>query len=416
MTLSLPSLRPIHLIFALVLAAFAAVLIAQIEGERGVAPIASNGDFEVRDIKVDVYGPNAEAARSTGWRLAQRRGWSALWQRTHGGAGGSLPDSALDGLVSGIEVQEEQIGPNRYIATLAVMFDRARAGQALGVSGHVMHSPPLLLIPVLWDGGTATTFEHVTEWQKAWAMFRTADSAIDYVRTTGDGADPMLLNAGQIDRRGRNWWRVLLDLYGAADVVMPIARLERSWPGGPVTGHFSARYGPDNQYIGGFTLRAARSADIPKMMADAVTRMDALYTQALNSGRLRPDPSLVIEEPVNAVELTNVAELDSLLAALPSENGGAGAAYSVQVDTPSAASVGEIEALVRAVPGVRSAATTSLALGGTSIMQVTFTGPVDQLRAGLEARGFAVTGSGTTIRIARRAAAAPAAPAGGNGQ
>ena len=415
MTLSLPSLRPIHLVFALVLAAFAAVLIAQIEGERGIAPIASNGDFEVRDIKVDVYGPNADAARSTGWRIAQRRGWSALWQRTHGGGGASLPDSTLDGLVSGIEVEQEQIGPNRYIATLAVMFDRARAGQALGVSGHVIHSPPLLLIPVLWDGGTATTFEHVTEWQKAWAMFRTAESAIDYVRTTGDSADPMLLNAGQINRRGRNWWRVLLDLYGAADVVMPIARIERSWPGGPVTGHFSARYGPDNQYIGSFTLQAARSADIPKMMAEGVRRIDALYTQALNSGQLRPDPSLVIEKPVDAVELTNIAELDSLLAAMPSESGGAGTAYSLQVDTPSAASVGEIEGLIRSVPGVSAAATTSLALGGTSIMQATFNGPVEQLRAGLEARGFIVTGSGTTIRIVRRGAA-PAVPVGGSGQ
>lgn len=415
MTLSLPSLRPIHLVFALVLAAFAAVLIAQIEGERGIAPIASNGDFEVRDIKVDVYGPNAEAARTTAWRLAQRRGWQALWTRTHGGAGAMLPDGSLDGLVSGIEVQQEQIGPNRYIATLAVMFDRARAGQALGVSGQIMRSPPLLVVPVLWEGGTATTFERVTEWQKAWAMFRTSESAIDYVRTTGDGADPMLLNAAQINRRGRNWWRVLLDLYGAADVIMPIARLERSWPGGPVTGHFSARYGPDNQYIGSFTLRVAKSADVPKMMTDAVTKIDALYTQALNSGRLRPDPSLVIEAPLNAVELTNVADLDALLAALPSENGPvAGSSYAVQVDTPTAASVGEIEGLLRAVPGVRAAATTSLALGGTSVMQVTFNGPIEQLRAGLEARGFTVTGSGTNLRIVRRAPPPP--PAAGSGQ
>jgi len=410
-TLSLPSLRPIHLVFALVLAVFAAVLVAQVEGERGVAPIASNGDFEVRDVKVDVYGPNADAARTTGWRLAQRMGWQALWKRTHGGAGASLPDSALDGLVSGIEVQQEQIGPNRYIATLAVMFDRARAGQALGVSGRIMRSPPLLLIPVLWEGGTATTFERVTEWQKAWAMFRTSESAIDYVRTTGDGADPLLLGAGQIDRRGRNWWRVLLDLYGAADVVMPIARIERSWPGGPVTGHFSARYGPDNQFIGSFTLRVARSADIPGMMAEAVTKMDELYVQALSSGALRPDPSLVIEAPVNAVEVTNSADLDALLAALPGELApAAGTSYAIQVDTPTAASVGEMEGLLRAVPGVRAAATTSLALGGTSIMQVTFAGPVEQLRTAVEARGLTLTGSGGSLRIVRRA------PAGGGGQ
>lgn len=419
MTLSLPSLRPVHLLFALVLAAFAAVLIAQIEGERGIAPIASNGDFEVRDIRVDVYGPNPDTARATGWRLAQRLAWQALWKRTNGGAGHMLADGTLDGLVSGIEVQQEQIGPNRYIATLAVMFDRARTGQALGVSGQVMRSPPLLVIPVLWDGGVATTFETPTEWQKAWALFRTADSAIDYIRTTGDGPDALLLNAGQPGRRGRNWWRLLLDLYGAADVIMPIARLERTWPGGPVTGHFSARYGPDNQYIGSFTLRVNRSADIPRMMTEAVAKIDELYVQALAAGILRPDPSLVIEEPLNAVALDNVGDLDSLVAALPSEDGTpVSGGFNVQFDTPTATAIGEIQSLVRAIPGVRGASISSLALGGTSVMQVGFDGPVEQLRTALEARGFTVNVSGSTLRIVRRAQGATPSPTpqGGGGQ
>ena len=410
MTLSLPSLRPIHLVFALVLAAFAVVLVAQMEGERGIAPLASNGDFEVRDVHVDVAGPNADVARTTGWRLAQRLAWRSLWTRTNGGPGPMLGDSVLDSLVSGIEVQQEQIGPNRYIATLAVMFDRARAGQALGVSGQVMRSPPLLVIPVLWDGGTATVFERPTEWQKAWAMFRTADSAIDYVRTAGDGADPMLLNGGQISRRGRNWWRILLDLYGAADVIMPIARLERSWPGGPVTGRFAARYGPDNQLIGTFTLRAARDSDIPRMMAEAVQKMDQLYVQALMSGVLRPDPSLVIEQPLNAVEIQNVSELDNLIGALPAEEGAAATAsgsYAIQVDTPTVDSVSQMQTLLRSIPGVRTASTSSLALGGTSVMQLTADLPVDQLGAALEARGFQVAMSGTTLRIVRRATPSP---------
>nr|WP_246605881.1 heavy-metal-associated domain-containing protein [Sphingobium xanthum] len=415
----MPSLRPIHLLFALVLAAFAAVLIAQIEGERGIAPIASNGDFEVRDIRVDVYGPNPDTARATGWRLAQRLAWQALWKRTNGGAGHMLADGTLDGLVSGIEVQQEQIGPNRYIATLAVMFDRARTGQALGVSGQVMRSPPLLVIPVLWDGGVATTFETPTEWQKAWALFRTADSAIDYIRTTGDGPDALLLNAGQPGRRGRNWWRLLLDLYGAADVIMPIARLERTWPGGPVTGHFSARYGPDNQYIGSFTLRVNRSADIPRMMTEAVAKIDSLYAQALAAGILRPDPSLVIEEPLNAVALDNVGDLDSLVAALPSEDGTpVSGGFNVQFDTPTATAIGEIQSLVRAIPGVRGASISSLALGGTSVMQVGFDGPVEQLRAALETRGFTVNVNGSTLRIVRRAQGATPSPSpqGGGGQ
>jgi hypothetical protein len=215
----------------------------------------------------------------------------------------------------------------------------------------------------------------------------------------------MLLNANQIYRRGRAWWRVLLDEYGAADVVMPLARLERSWPGGPVTGHFSARFGPDNEFIDRFDLRVASADQIPQMMAQAVARMDAIYTRALNAGILRPDPSLVIEEPLNAVLLDNASDLDAVMAALPAESSAAApppGAVTVQFDTPSADSVGAIQAAVRGIAGVRSAATTSLALGGTSVMQVAFDGSPEQLRAALEGRGFTVTAAGTTLRISRR--------------
>ncbi|HEY1124192.1 MAG TPA: heavy-metal-associated domain-containing protein [Sphingobium sp.] len=405
MTLTRPKLRPIHLLVALAFLAFGAVLIAQIEGERGAQAIASSGDFEVTDIKVDIYGPDANTARQSGWKLAQRLAWKQLWKRTHGGEGPNFSDNVLDGLVSGIEVQQEQIGPKRYIATLAVLFDRARAGQALGVSGQVMRSPPLLVIPLLTDGGVATVFETTTEWQKAWAIFRAGESAIDYVRPTGDGPDALLLNANQINRHGRSWWRVLLDQYGAADVIMPLARLERSWPGGPITGHFAARYGPDNRLIGTFDLRATGPDQLPEMFKQAVAKMDGLYTQALNIGLLRPDPSLIIEEPLNAAVLGNVSELESVLRALPSEGGAvapAAGSVTVQFDTPTADSVSATERAVRGVPGVRSVVTTSLALGGTSVMQVAFDGAPDQLRAALESRGLSVSGSGSALRIVRR--------------
>jgi hypothetical protein len=414
--LSLRSIRPIHLVAMLILAVAGATLIAQIEGERGIAPIASSGDFEVSDIRVDVYGKDAESAQKAGWKLAQRLAWRKLSQQTHRGAGSMLPDGALDSMVSAIEVEKEQIGPNRYIATLVVLFDRARAGQALGVSGQTMHSPPLLVIPVLTQGGTTSVFEYPSEWQRAWAVFRTADSAIDYVRTSGSGADPMLLNGGQIGRRSRNWWRNLLDQYGAADVIMPYARLERLSPGGPVIGRFAARYGPDNRFIGGFTLRVRSTDDIPAMMDQAVKRMDALYTQALTGGILRPDPSLIIEEPIDADAMTNGAEGVDATEFIPADALGTPVAgeiaFLIQYDTLNVASVGQSEAMIRAIPGVRSATTTSLALGGTSVMQVTFGQNAEQLRAALAARGYSVLGSGTTLRIVRGAPQPP--PAGNN--
>jgi hypothetical protein len=405
--------RPVQIVIAVAIGLAAAALFAQMEGERGVPPIASGGDFEVRGVKVDVLGKDADSARYAGWRMAQRQAWRMLWTRTHGGGGApALSDSQLEAMISGIEIDYEQAGPTRYVATLGILFDRARTGQLLGVSGNAMRSPPLLVIPVLWDGGSAVSYERTNEWQKAWARYRTGDSAIDYVRVAGSIADPILLNAGQTGRRGRLWWRVLLDQYGAADVVIPIARLDREYPGGPVRATFTARYGPDNSLIGSFSLRASNDSGVAQMMDEGARRVDELYIRALNDGRLRPDPSLIIEEPVdpNALAIENATESAVEAVDLPPVAATSGTSYSVQFDTPDVGSVTQGEAAIRGIPGVRSAATRSLALGGTSVMQVTFDGTVDMLRAGLQARGYSVAVSGTTLRVTRRAAGA--APAG----
>jgi hypothetical protein len=204
----------------------------------------------------------------------------------------------LDGITAAIVVEQEQIGPRRYVAKLGVLFDRARAGQLLGVSGVTRRSAPLMLLPITYSAGAPTVFEQRTSWQRSWAKFRTADSTIDYVRPSGAGGESLLLNAGQPERRSRIWWRTILDQFGAADVIIPIARIERQWPGGPVIGRFSARYGPDNRFLGAFTLRTTSEAGIPAMMDQAVLRMDQLFQSALNSGRLRADASLVLEPEV----------------------------------------------------------------------------------------------------------------------
>lgn len=395
---------------AVPLLAGGAVLVhAQIEGpKRGIPPIASNGDFEVTGVIVNTTGKNAEEARRVGWEEAQRRAWTMLWAKTHGEASASLSDSTLDGIVSAIIVEEEQIGPRRYIARLGVSFDRARAGQLLGVKGIGRKSAPLLVIPVMHSNGAPYVFERQTPWQAAWAKFRTADSLIDYVRPYGGGGESLLLNAGQMERRSRSWWRVILDQFGAADVIYPIVRLERQYPGGPVIGKFAARYGPENRFLGSFTLRAQNADGIPAMMAEGVRKMDELLQQAFAAGRLRTEASLLLEEidEEDLEELEEEAEAESadpLAAAVNSVNGRAQneqgnaqppavatqqVTVNVQVSTPTPEAVDRAEASLRGIPGVRSVSTSSLALGGTSVMRVTFQGDPAALNAALQARGF----------------------------
>ncbi|MBA4162493.1 MAG: hypothetical protein C0515_10560, partial [Novosphingobium sp.] len=272
---------------------------AQVEGDRGIVPVASSSDIQVNDVEVNTAGSSAQEAREKGWAEAARLAWKKA-------GGPSMDDDSIQSMVAAIVIQREQIGPRRYVATLGVVFDRARAGQYLGsaTSGKA-RSAPLLVIPVLYSGGVGQVFEVKSPWQKAWAQFRTGASAIDYVRPVGAGGDSLLITAGQPSRRSRAWWRNVLNQYGARDVVIPEVRLERQWPGGPVRGTFTARYGPDNTFLGSFILTANDEASLPKMLAEGVTRLDQMYGQALAEGVLKPDNSLNMQ-----------AQMDPGLAAL----------------------------------------------------------------------------------------------------
>jgi hypothetical protein len=411
--------RPIPLAAALLVSALAGgAVYAQLEGaDRGVPPIDSASTFEITGVTVDTTGKTAQEAREEGWRQAQSKGWKALWAKTNNRPvteAPDLPESTLNGMVSGIIVEQEQIGPNRYIATLGVLFDRARSGQLLGASGPVQRSAPMLVVPVMITGSSFQTFESRNEWQKAWARFRTVNSPVDYVRTTGSGIDPLLLNAAQTRRPGRGWWRMLLDQYGAADVVMPEVHLRRSFPGGPARATFTARHGPDNRLLGRFTLRVSNGAALPRMLDEGVRRLDAIYAEALAAGARAPDPSLIVPEPPPVEEFLEEEEVlerpraersGSVVPSgpLPTYQAPSGAtqSFTIQVPTADAAAVAQAEIAVSRVPGVTSAITSSQSLGGTSTMRVTFTGDGAALAAALQAQGWNVSGSGTSLRISR---------------
>ena len=403
-----PTLKPLGLA---VLLLGAATAVAQIDGNRGIAPVDSAGSYEVAGIPVDVAAKTADAARLGGWRLAQRKAWTQLSRRL-GGGGAMLSDGTLDSIVSGIVVEHEEIGPNRYIAKLGVLFDRSRAGSILGISAYADRSPPMLVIPVQWSGGVGQVFEQQTEWQQAWARYRTGGSAIDYVRPSGTGPDSLLLTVGQTERPDRAWWRKIIDQYGATDILIPTVRLYRQWPGGPVIGVFQGRYGPDNRILGQFTLRVGNAAGVPQLLDTGVKRLDDLYQNALRSGALRPDASLLpLPKPSETPTDDSVATVDDpTLAQIVGDvaPAGQGLPIAIQFDTPGAAAVAATEGVLRAIPGVRSAATTSLALGGVSVLRVIYDGDPQSLKSALEVRGYQVLGEGQSLRIRRAPSLLPA--------
>ena len=377
--------RPAVLLSAalIALAGLGGTLIAQMEsGERGILPVDSTGTLEIRGIDVDVAGKDAESARFAGWRIAQREGFKALWAKTNKRPiteAPNLSDSVLDTLVSSIVVEKEQIGPNRYIATLGVLFDRARAGELLGVPGQARRSAPMLLIPVTISGGAATGVELRNPWQRAWAQFRTSQSPIDYVRVSGLGVDPLLVNAAQTRRPGRGWWRNILDLYGAANVLVAEVRLDRLYPGGPTKAQFVGKFGPDGRTLGSFELTAKDSSDLPRMMNEGVQRMDDLFAQALAAGIVRGDPDLIIQPPPPIEEEKVEAPVVQTV-------------VTVSISSPNAAWLDYGLAVIRSIPGVSIS-------GSGNVVTVRYGGGPAALRDQLVARGLSASLEGGTVRL-----------------
>lgn len=393
------------------------ILVAQVEGDRGIAPVTSSADIDVAGIKVDVRASSGEEARESAWREAQRKGWAKL-------GGPSLSDSQIQSLVSAIVIEKENIGPRRYIATLGVIFDRARAGRYLGGNARRTQSAPMLLLPVTLAGGSELIYQTRNPWQKVWAEYQAGSSRINYVRPSGSGGDSLLLTYGQTGRRSRIWWRNILDQFDAADVLMPIAHLQHQYPGGPIVGTFTARYGPDNTFLDRFSLTAQNDEDLPRMLTEAVGRFDEIFGQALAEGKLRPNPTLNVggagADPVlqRLMEIGRAARAKERAEAA-AEAGGEQAtpgtqatptaaptaavvnSFVVQFASPDAGAIDATLAAVRATPGVRGAATSSLAIGGTSVMSVSYGGNLAELAAALRSRGFAVTQGNNALAISR---------------
>jgi hypothetical protein len=161
------------------------------------------------------------------------------------------------------------------------------------------------------------------------------------------------------------------------------------------------------------------------MMEQAVKKMDELFIAALNSGQLRADSTLTftpetiaeedlapletalpevkekVEKPKDDKEADDPVEKELRKAdeeerkndnpndkpaplAVPVTT----QTVSVQANTATAADVDRAEASLRGIPGVQSVSTTSLALGGTSVIRVTYQGDPDAFKAALSARGF----------------------------
>lgn len=388
---------------SIALGALALLLAAPAAGQSGGSAYAIGG------INVDVVAPNADAARLAAFRLAQRKAWPLLWSRLTGGAANAAPsltDAQLDGMVSAIESQGERFSSTRYIARLGVVFDRSRAAAYLGDSVG-LHSPPMLLLPLLSEGGAATLFQAKTPWRAAWVRYRENVTPVDYVLAQGSASENLLVTGSQVNRPDRESWRNVLARFDTVQALTAEARLVHAWPGGPITGLFIARQGPDAQELGRFSLRTASPEGLNSMLDTAVERIDAIYSAALRDGRLQSEPDL-------GIELTPLIGNAPLIgASIMADNpamGSIAASIEALVVTADAATATAIEAALRGTPGVTSVTTTSLSLGGTSRFLIGYDVARDALEYALDARALRLVSDNGVTLLRRRIAGDPVVP------
>ncbi len=350
--------------------------------------------FTVTGIDVNFVGKTSMDARYAAYRYAQRQAWKQLYARLAGGSPAAAPgmnDAALDGMVDGIAIEAERFSDKRYIARLGVVFDRTRASKYLGHGMTVVTSPPMLLLPVLDDGGSRTVYEGRSPWLKAWARYQPGETPMQYVRADGTSGDTVLLNAYQTRRADRKQWASILNRYGASDVLIAEAKLYRSYPGGAVVGLFTARHGPDGTVLARVRLRTGSAAGLDGLLDAGVRAIDAAYGNALRAGALRSDPVLM-------EALAPDEEVAPTLA--PVNVGG----VEANVATPDGATWSAIERELRATPGVIGVSLSSLSIGGTSKVRIRTSEGYDWLAYNLDQRGLRIEPGPYGTRLRRKVA------------
>ena len=191
---------PIGRVFSTIAAALLAVLAANV----AVAQSPGGTGYDVTGVDVDVTGADAVQARAQGIREARRKALGLLVNRMVSAEDRArlpqIDDAQLENMVRGVEFVRERSAPNRYIATLNVVFAPDAVKSYLGGTGaRIVETVPrpALVIP-LWKGPAGVEpLNDRNAWREAWQQLDSAGSAVPVTLLRGDPTDQGALSAEQ---------------------------------------------------------------------------------------------------------------------------------------------------------------------------------------------------------------------------
>ncbi len=300
-----------------------------------VAPAAYAADedelYTVQDVTVDKTAASAAQAREIALAEAQALAFDRLVRRLVGkertAAVPRQNAQSLARLVRGFEVDRERTSNVRYIATLRIRFDPAAVRDLLrgaGVSFAETRSKPILVIPVLMDGGEAKLWDGANPWRAAWSEQAGTDRLVPFMLPSGDAMDqieidPAQAAAGRIDNA-----EVLARRYRAGEVMTAVATPDARSSGEAVAVTVAVSRGEREDgraQVRSFTGQPGEKLDA--VLAQAATQIaagiDELWKRD-NLIRFDKEQALIATVPIQKIEdwvavRTRLAQVASLKAA-----------------------------------------------------------------------------------------------------
>lgn len=194
--------------------------------------------YRVMGVPVDATAESAVAAREQAIAEGEREGLRRLLRRLTAPADHArLPrveDLPLDRFVNSYEIASERVGPTQYIATLNISYLAEETQELLrgqGLSFVTRRSEPILVVPVEETASGPVAWLETSTWRAAWydaleqATVTVLTMPLADLADVADAPPTALLSGDQsaLDALGAR--------YGAAEVIVAIARLERDQDG-----------------------------------------------------------------------------------------------------------------------------------------------------------------------------------------
>jgi len=244
--------------------------------------------FTSPPVPVDVRAESAQAAQAEALAQARAAGLRQVMMRlTAEESHLTLPvveGEELERMVTSLQISDEKTAPDRYIARVSFQFDAESVRQLLRANNIAFteaRALPILIIPVLSEGGEPSIWTDPSPWLEAWARQDGSQQLVPPLVPFGDIEDVITLTPEQALAGDEASILSLARRYGAESALVVHAILDID----PVNRNavvdiFSQSFGPDRyQPIDSAFSGAATEGTEPFLAAIAELLMSDISRQ-----------------------------------------------------------------------------------------------------------------------------------------